>query len=174
MDDRSGGVDQHGDSNRRGGRAGVHHGQTVRGGGGGGGGGGSGLTAVRGCHFTPDDRYLTTCDGGGGVRVWDVNNQVCVASWQAHGGGGAADSRFSPDGLWVATAGGDGTCRLWDPGTGKELTCLRTAGDAGFSSCAFSSSGATFAAGTCSTATERMHSRGNHVAILWEGKYGIS
>jgi len=33
MDDRSGGVDQHGDSNRRGGRAGVRHGQTVRGGG---------------------------------------------------------------------------------------------------------------------------------------------
>jgi WD40 repeat protein len=120
--------------------AGVRCGQAVRGGGGGGGGGGSGLTAVRGCHFTPDDRYLTTCDGGGGVRVWDVNNQVCVASWQAHGGGGAADSRFSPDGLWVATAGGDGTCRLWDPGTGKELTCLRTAGDVGFSSCAFSSS----------------------------------
>jgi hypothetical protein len=25
---------------------------------------------VRGCHFTPDDRYLATCDNKGGVRVW--------------------------------------------------------------------------------------------------------
>lgn len=143
-------------------------------GGDGGGGGSTTTTTVRGCHFTPDDRYLATCDSRGDVRVWDVNNQVCVAGWRAHASGGVRDCRFSPDGNWVATASGDGTCSLWDPSTRKQLTCLRNAGNAGFSSCAFSPSGGMLAGGTFSTQEELMHSRGFNVAVLWDGKYGIA
>ena len=130
-------------------------------------------SAPRGCHLTPDDRYLTTCDDGGGVRVWDINNQSCVASWSAHAAGGATHCCFAPDGTWVATSSGDGTCRVWDPRSGRELSRLRNAANAGFSTCAFSPSGAVLAGGTFSTAEERLRSRGFNVAVLWDGDYGV-
>jgi len=84
------------------------------------------LHAVRGdphdVAFSPDSRWLATCDGGKIVRLWDLKTKPPGAVQLVLRGHKdiVHVMSFSPDGRWLASAadqlyaGGDNEVRLWD------------------------------------------------------------
>jgi serine/threonine protein kinase/WD40 repeat protein/tetratricopeptide (TPR) repeat protein len=86
-------------------------------------------------NFTPDNRRLSFCTGGG-IGVWDVSTARERRTLHAGMTGNRAErwldrgiraAQFSPDGQLLATAAEDGV-RLWDVDPGRELAHLQAGG----------------------------------------------
>jgi WD40 repeat protein len=68
--------------------------------------------SVTGIGFSPDG-LLVTADCRGGLRIWDADKGLQLASWRS--GEPAYWLSFSPSGKILATSGpGHGVIRLWD------------------------------------------------------------
>jgi WD40 repeat protein len=64
-------------------------------------------------EFSPDGKYLATCDRENTLKLWDVVSRREVASTKS-----ATDwfqsVRCSPDGKWLAAGSRDATIQVWD------------------------------------------------------------
>jgi WD40 repeat protein len=69
--------------------------------------------AVRRARFSPDGRLAVTAGEDGAVKVWDWEEEKCLATLQGPRGG-VFDAAFSPDGGLVVAAGRDTAARIWD------------------------------------------------------------
>jgi WD40 repeat protein/transcriptional regulator with XRE-family HTH domain len=72
--------------------------------------------------FSPDGRYLATCDTDCRVRVWEVASGKLMLVCQGHTNWVRSLS-FSGDGQTLASCGADHTIRLWNVADG---VCLKT------------------------------------------------
>ncbi len=68
-------------------------------------------------------RYLAGAGYQGMIRVWDLQKQELIKTYQAHQGG-IFDLSFSPDSKRLASCGYDAHVRVWDWNKGKELVAL--------------------------------------------------
>jgi WD40 repeat protein/predicted Ser/Thr protein kinase len=71
--------------------------------------------------FSPDGRRLVSGDGGGTVKVRDVETGKVL--WETGKSNPSASATFSPDGRWVA-ATFSSRVRVWDAATGAEVHTL--------------------------------------------------
>ena len=63
-------------------------------------------------------RYALTASGDSTAKLWDVENGVCVKSFEGHAYW-VNSAVFSADGASVLTASGDNTANLWDVESGE-------------------------------------------------------
>lgn len=76
--------------------------------------------------FSQDGSVIASGDQGGTVRIWGVQRQEQIATWQAH------DSRVSeiavsPNGKVLATTSYSGDVSIWEIESGKKITSLKAA-----------------------------------------------
>tara|TARA_B100000508_G_scaffold85763_1_gene66734 strand:- start:46106 stop:49354 length:3249 start_codon:yes stop_codon:yes gene_type:complete len=72
--------------------------------------------------ISTDGKYLAGAGYQGKIRIWDLEKQELIKSFQAHEGG-ISDLSFSPDGR-LASCGYDAHVRVWDWKKEKELIAL--------------------------------------------------
>ena len=72
--------------------------------------------AVWSVSFSPDGKTIAAGVGDGSVRLWDIDNQKVIRSFNAHDGN-VWDVQFHPKLNLVATAGDDAWIKLWDAST---------------------------------------------------------
>jgi WD40 repeat protein len=71
-----------------------------------------------------DGKYLAGAGYQGKIRIWDLQKQELIKTYQAHHGG-IFDLSFSPDGKQLASCGYDAHVRVWDWKKEKELVALK-------------------------------------------------
>ena len=79
--------------------------------------------------FSPDGQLLAAGDGGGTVKIWNLQKRQVIS--QLDGDTNAVYTvTFSPDGRTLASAGYDGQIKLWMPSDGSLIGTLRNPGTA--------------------------------------------
>jgi WD40 repeat protein len=73
--------------------------------------------------FSPDGRWLATCDADSLIRLRSATTGAVVATLEGHGAS-VLSLAFSPDGTRLATGAVDYTIRLWDIPSGREVAVL--------------------------------------------------
>ncbi len=63
--------------------------------------------------FSPDDEYIATGDACGEIKIWDIENQVCVQKLLIHPGA-IDDLLFHPSGDYLVSTSYDGLIKIWD------------------------------------------------------------
>jgi WD40 repeat protein/serine/threonine protein kinase len=99
---------------------------------------------------SPDGLTIATGGQDGLIKIWQVQDDKQLLSWQAHSAK-LFDLAFSPDGKRLASAGQDGLVRLWETGSGNPLHTWQLP-QGGAYSVAFSPDGGRVAAGGEGTA----------------------
>ena len=74
--------------------------------------------------MSPDSRLVASADRSGVVKVWNIEANSEVASWQ-YSTKEVTAVTFSPDGKLLASAGQDATIRLWKVSDWTEQACVR-------------------------------------------------
>jgi WD40 repeat protein len=87
---------------------------------------------IRAVALAPNGKFVAAGIRYSGVRVWDLETNREIASFQAHAGETWAVA-FTPDGKTLASGGGDwnkpGEVRLWKVETWKEWAKLQHTGE---------------------------------------------
>jgi WD40 repeat protein len=80
--------------------------------------------SIRAVTFSPNGKYLATCDSNGKIYTWRVADGQYLATHQGHLNS-VNSVAFSPDGQVLASSSGDSTIRLWDVETHQCLYVLQ-------------------------------------------------
>ena len=107
---------------------------------------------VREVRFAQSGRRLASADGGGWIRLWNLDETLDEPQVLRGHGAYVNPVRYSPDGRLIASGSWDGTVKVWDAITGEELRrfdlCPGTDMEFGVTSLAIDSDGVRLAAGT--------------------------
>ena len=103
---------------------------------------GSGVTSVM---FSPDGTTVASGAVDGTVKLWNVETQTDVATFEGHAAA-VASVAFSANGILLASGSYDGTVKLWNMNTHANIATLQGHGVL-VTSVAFSPDGGTLASG---------------------------
>jgi WD40 repeat protein len=78
--------------------------------------------------ISPDDRWIASGGGDGGIIIWDVDSKQMVFKLLVKHTGWVSSLCFSPDGERLASRSNDSTVIIWDTETGTVLSTLQTSG----------------------------------------------